>query len=86
VRLGQSTLRSSRCSKASCQDNGELVAWSDYAGLAFDSHQGIWLRLFRAKGDKRTVAVRVKVSQLHSWVIPPVVEAHARRYGGASLG
>jgi hypothetical protein len=68
------------------EEKGELVPWSDFAGLEVDGYEAIWLRMFRTKGDKRKPAVRVKITQLHSWAIPPVVEAHARRYGGGGPG
>lgn len=63
-------------------EKGELVPWSEYAGLEVNSYQGIWLRLFRAKGTKRKSVARVEITQLHSWVVPSLVEAHASRYGG----
>ncbi|WP_220454319.1 DUF2510 domain-containing protein [Nocardioides immobilis] len=62
------------------EETGELVPWSQFAGLEVNNYEGIWIRLFRTKGDKRKPAARIKVTQLHSWAIPPVVEAHARRY------
>jgi hypothetical protein len=65
------------------EEKGELVPWSEFAGIEVNPYQGIWLRLFRAKGAKRKQAARVSITQLHSWVIPAVVDAHARRYGGA---
>lgn len=64
------------------EEKGELIPWREFAGLEVNSYQGIWLRLFRAKGAKRKPAARVNITQLHSWVIPPLVDAHARRYGG----
>ena len=64
------------------EEKGELVPWPEFAGIEVNAYQGIWLRLFRAKGAKRKQAARVSITQLHSWVVPPLVEAHARRYGG----
>jgi hypothetical protein len=65
------------------EGKGDLVPWAEFAGIEVDSYEGIWVRLFRTKGgDKRKQAVRAKVEQLHSWAIPPVVEACARRYAG----
>jgi len=68
------------------EDKGELTPWSAFAGLEVNSYQGIWVRLFRTKGEKRKQVARVKITQLHSWVIPPLVEAHARRYAGGGQG
>jgi Protein of unknown function (DUF2510) len=61
---------------------GDLVPWTEYAGIEIFGHEGIYVQLFRQHGDKRKKVVRVKVDQLRAWAIPPVVEAHARRYGG----
>ena len=63
-------------------DKGDLVPWSEYAGLEVDGYQALFLRVFRAKGTKRKPVARVEITQLHSWVVPPVIEAFARRYGG----
>ena len=68
------------------EEKGELTPWSQFAGLEVNSYQGIWLRLFRTKGDKRKQVARVKITQLHSWVIPSLVEAHVRRYAGGGRG
>jgi hypothetical protein len=64
------------------EDKGDLVPWSEYAGLEVDGYQALFLRVFRAKGTKRKPVARVEITQLHSWVVPPVIEAFARRYGG----
>ena len=63
------------------EEQGELVPWPEFAGLEVNNYEGIWIRLFRTKGAKRKSAARIKVTQLHSWAIPPVVDALARRYG-----
>jgi hypothetical protein len=68
------------------EEKGELTPWSQFAGLEVNSYQDIWLRLFRTKGDKRKQVARVKITQLHSWVIPSLVEAHASRYAGGGRG
>ncbi len=66
------------------EEKGELTPWTEFAGMEVNSYQGIWLRLFRRKGDKRKPVARVQITQLHSWAIPSVVEAHAGRYAGGA--
>lgn len=65
------------------EGKGDITPWPEFGGLEVDGYEGIWLRLFRATGGKRKRVARVSITQLHSWVIPPLVEAHARRYAGS---
>jgi hypothetical protein len=59
-----------------------VVPWSEYAGLKFRDTDSIYIDLFRTKdGGKKKRAAGVQTDLLRSWVIPPIVEEHARRYG-----
>jgi hypothetical protein len=61
-----------------------MVPWSEYAGMEFGSGDSIFIALFRTNDrGKRKRAAGVPTDMLRSWVIPPIVEEHARRYGAA---
>lgn len=64
------------------EDKGaEVHGWDAYAGVEITGYSSPFVEIFRAKGDgKRKRACRVRVDMLRGWVIPPVVEEHARRY------
>jgi Protein of unknown function (DUF2510) len=60
---------------------GETIPWSDYAGMEVRGYTSIILELFRlTPGGKRKRACRLEVDLLHGWLLPPLVEEHARRY------
>lgn len=62
-----------------------LIPWSDFGGLEFSGQNGIYINLYRLKdGGKRKRAVTASMDMLRSWVVPPIVEEHARRYGTTS--
>jgi len=59
-----------------------MVPWTDYAGMKVDAGDSIYINLFRVKdGGKRKRAASVSTDMLRSWVVGPIVEEHARRYG-----
>ena len=57
---------------------GEQPRWRK-VGKGFE----IFVQIFRAKpGGGKKRACRVEVDMLRSWVLPPLIEEHARRFGG----
>ena len=66
---------------------GENVPWTEYAGVEVRRGNSVVIELFRAKpGGKRKQACRVKVNLLRGWILPPLIEEHARRYAPAPSG
>jgi hypothetical protein len=61
----------------------EMQPWTEFAGMEVGGHEGIYVTLFRNVNGKKKKVTRVSVDQLRSWVLPPLIEEHARRYAGA---
>lgn len=62
--------------------DGEVHPWTVYAGVEVTGIDVPFIEIFRVREDgKRKRACRVQIDMLRGWVIPPVVEEHARRYG-----
>ncbi|HYI44644.1 MAG TPA: DUF2510 domain-containing protein [Actinomycetota bacterium] len=60
--------------------NDDPVPWAEYGGWRM---QEAVFFLDRMKGGKAKKAVRVDTTQLGRWILPPLVEDHARRYSQA---
>ena len=56
---------------------GDPVPWAEYGGWR---EQGGVFHLDRMKGGKAKKAVRVTITQLGRWILPALVDEHARRY------
>lgn len=60
---------------------GDLVPWSEFAGVEVGSYMDIFVQFFQTKGSKKKRAFMVsKVHLLAAWLIPPLADAHVRRY------
>ena len=60
----------------------QLIPWPEFGGMEIRSNNGIYVDLFRLKSDgKRKRAFTVPTDMLRTWVLPPLVEEHSRRYG-----
>jgi hypothetical protein len=60
----------------------ETIRWSDFAGAVVGGQEVIVLQIFRLRERGRPKrACSVHVDMLHGWVLPPLIEEHARRYG-----
>jgi len=62
----------------------EIIPWSEFGSIRVNSYQGLSVVITRKKpGGKEKKASAVSVDLLRAWVIPPIVEEHARRYAPA---
>ena len=60
---------------------GDLVSWSEFAGVEVGSYTDIFIQFFQTKGNKKKKAFMVnKVHLLAAWLVPPLADAHVRRY------
>jgi hypothetical protein len=65
------------------EGKSDRVPWTEYGGVKVGKGFEIFVQIFRAKpGGGKKRACRVEVDMLRSWVLPPLIEEHARRFGG----
>jgi len=65
-------------------DNSVVIAiFATIAGLMGMALVKLLDYLRKRDADKPKMVTRISVDMLRAWVIPPVVEEHARRYAGA---